>query len=97
MDGKFAARLRELREQKGFTQKQLAELAGMTLSGVTHLEQGLREPSWATVQALAAALGVDCTAFQQEPSERPAAGPGRPPKDKAPGQAKGKRRRKESA
>ena len=37
----------------------------MNQFGVAKLEQGVREPTWATVQALARALGVDCTAFQE--------------------------------
>lgn len=59
----FAARLKALREAAGLSQAALAEKAGMNRFGVAKLEQGQREPSWATVQALAAALGVDCTAF----------------------------------
>ena len=62
----FAARLREQRTRASLTQAELAERAGLHLHGVTKLEQGDREPSWATVQALARALGVDCTAFQVE-------------------------------
>lgn len=74
----FASRLRELREAAGLTQPQLAERAGMTRDGISHLEQGRRKPSWETVLALCAALGVDCTAFTQEPAKREPQGPGRP-------------------
>ncbi len=66
----FAARLKELRKAAGLSQAELAELAGMHRFGVAKLEQGIREPSWATVQALAAALGVKCEAF--EGTEKPA-------------------------
>lgn len=59
----FADRLRELRTAAGLSQAQLAERAGLHLHGLTKLEHGDREPSWATVKALADALGVDCTAF----------------------------------
>src|SRR5262245_28940275 len=76
----FAARLKELREGAGLTQPQLAERAGLSKAGVADLEQGRREPSWATAVALAEALGVDCLAFLQEPAERPETGRGRPPK-----------------
>jgi transcriptional regulator with XRE-family HTH domain len=61
-----AAELERLREAAGLSQPGLAELAGMNQYGVAKLEQGVREPTWATVQALARALGVDCTAFQDE-------------------------------
>jgi transcriptional regulator with XRE-family HTH domain len=59
----FGDRLKELRERAGLSQAQLADRAGMNVFGVAKLEQGQREPSWATVLALATALGVDCTAF----------------------------------
>lgn len=59
----FGARLKALRAEAGLSQAELAEKAGMHQFGVAKLEQGQREPSWATVIALAKALGVDCTAF----------------------------------
>src|SRR5262245_29005878 len=76
----FAARLKELREGAGLTQPQLAEKAGLSKAGVADLEQGRREPSWATAVALAEALGVDCGAFLEAPADRPQTGRGRPPK-----------------
>ncbi len=76
----FGARLKELRESQGLTQPDLAGRAGLTKAGIANLEQGRREPSWATVQALAAALGVSCEEFTRPPAEREPAGPGRPPK-----------------
>ncbi len=81
----FAERLRELREKSGLSQAELANRAGLHRFGVSKLELGLREPTWATVQAIARALGVDCTAFagtekrdrsgRATPSEHPAAEP----------------------
>jgi transcriptional regulator with XRE-family HTH domain len=59
----FAARLKALRGAAGLTQEQLADAAGMHKLGIAKLEQGLREPTWATVQALAKALGVTCLDF----------------------------------
>jgi transcriptional regulator with XRE-family HTH domain len=76
----FGERLRELREAREWTQTELAEKAGLTRDGVAHLEQGRRKPSWETVLALAAALGVSCEAFTTPPAEREAPGPGRPRK-----------------
>jgi transcriptional regulator with XRE-family HTH domain len=69
----FAGRLRALREQAGLTQVQLAEKAGLTLQGLGQIERGRRQPSWPTVQALARALGVDCTVFADNPPPAPAA------------------------
>src|SRR4051794_9045235 len=74
----FGGRLRELREAKGWTRKQLAELASLSESGVRDLELSNRKPAWETVLALSAALGVDCTAFPQPPADREPAGPGGP-------------------
>src|SRR5262245_39349137 len=78
----FGKRLRELREQAQLTRAELAERAGLHLQGVVKIERAEREPGWSTVLALAAALGVDCTAFQQEPADRSDTGPGRPPRAK---------------
>ena len=91
-DARFARRLRELREQAGLTQQQLGERAGMHKLTVAKLEQGIREPSWATVQALADALGVSCDAFRQEPGPAPEPQRGRPRKT-APEEPVGKRPR----
>jgi transcriptional regulator with XRE-family HTH domain len=55
--------LKQLREDAGLSQGELAEKAGLNLWGVAKLEQGVREPTWNTVLVLAAALGVDCNAF----------------------------------
>src|SRR5262245_31821340 len=76
----FAGRLRELREAAGWTQEHLAERAGVKREAIARWEAGKREPGWSNVLALAEALGVDCTAFTQEPAGRPPAGPGRPRK-----------------
>lgn len=65
----FAARLKSLRAAAKLTQAQLAERAGLHLHGLVKLERGEREPAWATVQKLAAALGVTCEAFT-EPKRR---------------------------
>jgi transcriptional regulator with XRE-family HTH domain len=77
---RFGRRLKELREQAGLTQPQLAERANLSKAGIADLEQGRREPSWSTVQSLCAALAVSCEAFNQEPGEREVTGRGRPRK-----------------
>jgi transcriptional regulator with XRE-family HTH domain len=78
----FAERLRALREAAGLTQRELAARAGLGLRTVGNLEQGLREPAWATVLALAAALGVDCTAFTTAGPAAPSRARGRPRKER---------------
>jgi hypothetical protein len=42
----------------------------MNVFGIAKIEQGLREPGWATVLKLSAALGVECTAFCAEMSQK---------------------------
>lgn len=65
----FGSRLRELRERAGLSRPQLAERAGMrSEAGIRNLEQGLTNPTWETVIRIAKALGVDCTAFTQQPA-----------------------------
>ena len=41
----FKDKLKQLRRQKGVTQKDVAEAIGVTLSAYSNYEQGLREPS----------------------------------------------------
>jgi transcriptional regulator with XRE-family HTH domain len=85
----FGARLKELREKAALTQKQLAERASCHLRTITKLENGSQEPAWPLVLALCAALGVDCRAFTEAPSQAPEARRGRPPKRKTPRDGKG--------
>jgi transcriptional regulator with XRE-family HTH domain len=95
----FAGRLRELRNQAGLTQDELAAQAGVKRDAVARWEAGRREPSWGNILALCEALGVDCTAFIQEPQSTPAPERGRPRKtpkveDAAPGKPAKKKRKK---
>ncbi len=62
MDG-FGAKLKEFRETAGLSQRQLAAKAALSQKGISQWEAGTREPTWAAVQKLAAALGVTCEAF----------------------------------
>lgn len=65
----FAARLRELRAARNWTQGELAAAAKVSARAVAQWEQGLRQPSWENVIALADALGVSTEAFRQEPTQ----------------------------
>lgn len=62
----FAARLRDLRDAAKLTQHELAHRTGLHRQAIAKLETGVTRPTWDTVQALARALGVDCTAFQDD-------------------------------
>jgi transcriptional regulator with XRE-family HTH domain len=78
----FAGRLKELRRQAELTQQELSERSGVSKAGIADLEQGRREPTWATVIALAQALGVDCRAFLEQPAAEPRARRGRPRRER---------------
>jgi len=57
----FGERLRELREQRGETQRSLADLTGMTHPYISEMERGLKFPSLTTILRLAIALECDVT------------------------------------
>ncbi len=78
--GWIAGRIRELREGKGWTREDLAKAAGVSARAIVQWERSEREPSWSNVLALAAAFGVECTAFTTPPDEREPPGRGRPRK-----------------
>jgi transcriptional regulator with XRE-family HTH domain len=103
-NGHFASRLQSLREAAGLSQYELAKKAGVTRQTLSRLEMGESAPTWPTVQLLAIALGVDCSAFVdpglQPPEEEPTRPRGRPRKDApaattepAPKKGKGKNRK----
>jgi transcriptional regulator with XRE-family HTH domain len=77
-------RLRELREAKGLSQAQLAEIANVPQKTISNVEQGVSDnPAWKTMLALAEALGVDCTALvtaEREDAEPTSRRRGRPRK-----------------
>ena len=50
------ARLRELRIEKGVSQNQLSQIAGLSRTGLRHIEAGEVQPSFANVVRLAQAL-----------------------------------------
>jgi predicted ATPase/DNA-binding XRE family transcriptional regulator len=57
--GPFGAQLKALREAAGYTQEELAAIAGLSLHAVSALERGeRRRPRMETVRALAAALDL---------------------------------------
>jgi transcriptional regulator with XRE-family HTH domain len=86
----FNRRLRELRGRAGLTQEQVARATGLSTSAVSKLEQHDIDPSWSTVQALAKALGVEVTAFQEVGVGFLAAPPEKPKRTRKPsGKKKG--------
>ncbi|MCI0456762.1 MAG: helix-turn-helix domain-containing protein [Gemmataceae bacterium] len=72
----FGSALKRLREAAGLSQMDLASRAGLNLFTVSKIEQGTRDPSWATACALAKALGVSLDAFVKEDEQPPKKGKG---------------------
>src|SRR5580765_6189213 len=59
LPGSFGAELKALREAAGFTQEELATIAGLSVHAVSALERGeRRRPHVETVRALSAALDL---------------------------------------
>ena len=50
--------IRELREKRGATLKEIAPKAGITFGTLALIERGEGNPTWATVRGIAGALGV---------------------------------------
>jgi transcriptional regulator with XRE-family HTH domain len=50
--------VKRIRQQKGLTQEQLAELSGFSQQYISGLEQGRRNPTVVSLYELAMALGV---------------------------------------
>lgn len=55
--------IKALRKQKGYTQKQLADKAGISRTGLIRYENGETSPSIQVLQQIANALDVSATAF----------------------------------
>jgi transcriptional regulator with XRE-family HTH domain len=60
---KLTMTLRRLRTKRGLSQQGLAEKSGLSREYVARLETGQHNPSLATLQKLAKALGVPVTAL----------------------------------
>jgi transcriptional regulator with XRE-family HTH domain len=67
MSTHLADTLRRLRHERGLTQPELAELASVQPSYVSHLERGRRSPSLSVARRLAAALSVSVGELVDEP------------------------------
>jgi transcriptional regulator with XRE-family HTH domain len=62
----FAKKLHALRKMAGISQGRVAESTGLSKRAISRLESGESQPSWETVQLLAAALMVGCQALVDE-------------------------------
>ena len=55
----FASNLKRLRQEKGYTQQELAELCNMSTTTIGMYEVGGRTPSFATIELIADKLGIE--------------------------------------
>lgn len=84
MGSVFANRLKELRKAAGMSQEDVARAADVSLSAITKLEAGSVEPTWATVRAIAKALGVSVARFEDEEGEADGEPDKKPPAEPTP-------------
>jgi DNA-binding XRE family transcriptional regulator len=66
MPAPIALKLRALREERGLTQKEAAQLAGVSQWTVSHLESGKGAPYMPTVTKIARAYGVSLEELVEE-------------------------------
>jgi transcriptional regulator with XRE-family HTH domain len=66
MPAPIALKLRALREERGLTQKEAAELANVSHQTVIYLESGYRAPYMPTVTKIARAYGVPLEELVEE-------------------------------
>ena len=66
----FGAELRARREAADLTQARLAEAAGLSVSGVSALERGQRQPSLTVAFDLSRALGLTADALARATAGR---------------------------
>lgn len=71
MKNNFAEKLANLRAQKGLTQRQLGEMAGVAWSMISKYESGQSKPRLKVLMRLGDALGVSLKELQGEEEDRP--------------------------
>ena len=62
---KFGKHLRALREERGWSQEEFADRAGLHRTYVSAVERGVRNPTLSVLERLAKALGVSMAELVQ--------------------------------
>jgi transcriptional regulator with XRE-family HTH domain len=75
MADSFGERLRKAREDRGLSQGELGQKAGLQPSAISHFESGRRSPSFDNLRRLADALSVTLDFLLGRESEARSAGP----------------------
>lgn len=65
--GQFGRKLKQLREKAGLSVYALAKRTKLTQSNIHRIENGERDPAWASAVKLAKALGVSMSEFDDVP------------------------------
>lgn len=60
-DQSLAYTIRRLREERGFTQEDIAYAANLTSGTYGHIERGKTNPTWTTIKKIAQALEISLT------------------------------------
>lgn len=63
------AKLKELMESRSVTQKELADVAGVSEAGMSYFVRGVKQPSLAVAKRIADRLGVTVDDLIAEPTE----------------------------
>lgn len=63
------AKLKELMESRSVTQKELADVAGVSEAGMSYFARGVKQPSLAVAKRIADRLGVTVDDLIAEPTE----------------------------
>ena len=61
-------KIRKLRESKDYSQQNMADEIGISISAYSKIERGITDPSIGRLSEIAKILEVDITSFLQEPS-----------------------------
>jgi transcriptional regulator with XRE-family HTH domain len=64
------ARLRSMRDRRGYSLRALAERCGLSINAISQIERGENSPTVSTLHRLANALGVQITDFFQEEAKQ---------------------------
>ena len=60
---RFGKRLKKLREERNFSQAQLAERVGLTPESISNMERGIHAPRFDSIEKLCKALDVRAMEF----------------------------------
>ncbi|MED5618147.1 helix-turn-helix domain-containing protein [Ideonella sp. BN130291] len=75
INDRIARRVRELRDERGFTLDALAERSGVSRSNISLIERGQSSPTAAVLDKLSAGLGVTLASLFEDSSSTPSAEP----------------------